>query len=87
MKLTSRCSRLPPRRRNARPWSSRVTRLRLLRDDANLDHIQTDAKSMTVRPDLSGPDFFFYDISWVDFCSGRPNHEEIADTIPALEGV
>ncbi len=53
-------------------------RLRLLRDDANLDHIQTDAKSMTVLPDMSGPDFFFYDISWVDFCSGRPNHEEIA---------
>ena len=53
-------------------------RLRLLRDEANLDHIQTDAKSMTVLPDLSGPDFFFYDISWVDFCSGRPNHEEIA---------
>ena len=53
-------------------------RLRLLRDKANLDHIQTDAKSMTVRADQSGPDFFFYDISWVDFCSGRPNHEEIA---------
>ena len=53
-------------------------RLRLLRDEANLDHIQTDAKSMTVLPDLSGPDFFFYDISWVDFCSGRPNHDEIA---------
>ena len=53
-------------------------RLRLLGDEANLDHIQTDAKSMTVLPDMSGPDFFFYDISWVDFCSGRPNHEEIA---------
>ena len=53
-------------------------RLRLLRDVANLDHIQTDAKSMTVLPDMSGPDFFFYDISWVDFCSGMPNHEEIA---------
>jgi len=53
-------------------------RLRLLGDEANLDHIQTDAKSMTVVPDMSGPDFFFYDISWVDFCSGRPNHEEIA---------
>ena len=53
-------------------------RLRLLRDEANLDHIQTDAKSMTVLPDPSGPDFFFYDISWVDFCSGRPDHEEIA---------
>ncbi|MDE0140032.1 MAG: amidohydrolase family protein [Caldilineaceae bacterium] len=54
-------------------------RLRLLGDEANLDHIQTDAKSMTVLPDMSGPDFFFYDISWVDFCSGRPNHEEIAE--------
>jgi len=53
-------------------------RLRMLREEANLDHIQTDAKSMTVLPDMSGPDFFFYDISWVDFCSGRPNHEEIA---------
>ena len=54
-------------------------RLRLLRDEANLDHIQTDAKSMDIQADLSGPDFFFYDISWVDFCSGRPNHEEIGE--------
>ena len=55
----------------------RGERLRLLREGANLDHIQTDAKSMQVRADQSGPDFFLYDISWVDFCSGRPNHEEI----------
>ena len=55
-------------------------RLRLLRDEANLDHIQTDAKSYNVQADLSGPDFFFYDISWVDFCSGLPNHEEIGQS-------
>ncbi len=53
-------------------------RLRLLREEANLDHVQTDAKTLGVKSDPSGPDFFFYDISWVDFCSGRPNHEEIA---------
>ncbi len=55
-------------------------RLRLLRDVANLDHIQTDAKSMDIEVDRSGPDFFFYDISWVDFCSGRPDHEEIGQS-------
>ena len=55
-------------------------RLRLLRDVANLDHIQTDAKSMDIEVDQSGPDFFFYDISWVDFCSGRPDHEEIGQS-------
>ena len=55
-------------------------RLRLLRDEANLDHIQTDAKSMNIEADLSGPDFFFYDISWVDFCSGRPDHEAIGES-------
>ena len=52
-------------------------RLRLLRDAANLDHIQTDGKSIDIKVDPSGPDFFFYDISWVDFCSGRPDHEAI----------
>ena len=54
-------------------------RLRLLRDEANLDHIQTDAFTIQVTPDLSGPDFFFNDISWAAMCSGQPNHEEIAE--------
>lgn len=54
-------------------------RLRLLRDEANLDHIQTDAFSIQVIPDESGPDFFFNDISWAAMCSGQPNHEEIAE--------
>ena len=54
-------------------------RLRLLRDEANLDHIQTDAMTIKVAPDRSGPDFFFYDISWAAMCSGKPNHEQIAE--------
>ena len=53
-------------------------RLRLLRDEANLDHIQTDAFTIEITPDRSGPDFFFYDISWAEMCTGQPNHEEIA---------
>lgn len=53
-------------------------RLRLLRDVANLDHIQTDDFTLGVEPDSSGRDFFFYDISWVGFCAGRPNCDEIA---------
>lgn len=54
-------------------------RLRLLRDEANLDHIQTDSFTINVTADRSGPDFFFYDISWAEMCSGQPNHEEIAE--------
>ncbi len=42
-------------------------RLHLLRDRGKLDHIQTDDKEIACSPDLSGPDFFLYDISWVGF--------------------
>ena len=42
-------------------------RLRILRDLAKLDHIQTDNGIRTQLPDASGPGFFFYDISWVGF--------------------
>ena len=42
-------------------------RLRILRDLAKLDHIQTDDKQIACPPDESGPDFFFYDMSWVGF--------------------
>ena len=42
-------------------------RLHLLRDLANLDHIQTDNGRRDVGPDGSGSDFFFYDISWLGF--------------------
>ena len=46
-------------------------RLRLMRDVARLDHVQTDNFSRACLPDASGPDFFFYDISWFNFCSGK----------------
>jgi len=48
-------------------------RLRLLREVANLDHIQTDDFVRPCLPDASGPDFFFYDISWVNFVNGAPD--------------
>jgi predicted TIM-barrel fold metal-dependent hydrolase len=53
-------------------------RLRLLREVANLDHVQIDDFVYGCRLDLSGPDFFFYDISWANFCSGRPDVEALA---------
>ncbi len=45
-------------------------RLRLLKEVANLDHIQVDDFVWACQPDPSGPDFFFYDISWEQFCNG-----------------
>lgn len=52
-------------------------RLRLLRDVAGLDHIQTDDFVLGVAPDRSGPDFFLYDMSWVGWACGRGNVEEM----------
>ncbi|MBX3015782.1 MAG: amidohydrolase family protein [Caldilineaceae bacterium] len=46
-------------------------RLHLLRDRAKLDHVQIDDFTRTCAPDPSGVDFFFYDISWVNFCSAN----------------
>lgn len=48
-------------------------RLHLLRDKANLDHVQTDDFIRPCPVDASGPDFFFYDISWVNFVNGEPD--------------
>ena len=47
-------------------------RLRLLRDVANLDHVQIDDLSWACLPDAAAPDFFFSDISWWKFCCGTP---------------
>lgn len=52
-------------------------RLHILRDRANLDHIQTDDFVRPCAVDPSGPDFFFYDISWVSFANGQPDVEAI----------
>jgi predicted TIM-barrel fold metal-dependent hydrolase len=53
-------------------------RLRLLREVARLDHVQTDDFVRPCLPDASGPDFFFYDISWANFCRGTPDIEPLA---------
>jgi hypothetical protein len=53
-------------------------RLHLLRDRANLDHVQIDDFVRPCRVDSSGPDFFFYDISWVSLANGTPDLEPLA---------
>ncbi|MCZ6633557.1 MAG: amidohydrolase family protein [bacterium] len=53
-------------------------RYRMLHDMVNLDHIQTDDFCWPCPPDESGPDFFFYDLSWAGFCAGRVEPEAIA---------
>lgn len=45
-------------------------RLHLLREVARLDHVQIDDFLWSCVPDSSGPNFFFYDLSWNRFCSG-----------------
>ncbi len=54
-------------------------RLHLLRDRANLDHIQTDDSCWPCPPDESGPEFFFYDLSWRPFCNGDIDAAAIAE--------
>jgi uncharacterized protein len=53
-------------------------RLRLLREVARLDHVQVDDFNRICQVDASGPDFFFYDISWVHFANGWPDLEPLA---------
>lgn len=52
-------------------------RLRLLRDVAGLDHIQTDDFVLGVAPDRSGPDFFLFDMSWVGWVCGEVFAKEL----------
>ena len=52
-------------------------RLHILRDLAKLDHIQTDDFSWQCAPDVSGPDFFLYDLSWATFCNGQVDTKAI----------
>lgn len=52
-------------------------RHRLLREVANLDHVQTDDFCWPCPPDPSGVDFFLYDLSWQGFCSGQIDPEAI----------
>lgn len=57
-------------------------RLRLLREVANLDHVQVDDFDCDCAIDPSGPDFFFYDLSWWGFAVGRP---DIANLAPYVD--
>ncbi|MEM7127099.1 MAG: amidohydrolase family protein [Chloroflexota bacterium] len=54
-------------------------RLRILRDVANLDHVQTDHMKRPVPVETPGPDFFLYDINWANLCSGTPDLGTLAD--------
>jgi predicted TIM-barrel fold metal-dependent hydrolase len=45
-------------------------RLHLLRDLAQLDHVQIDAKERVVFLNPSAPDFYLQDLSWADLCTG-----------------
>ncbi len=53
-------------------------RIHLLRERANLDHVQVDDFVRTCEIDPSGPDFFFYDISWFPLASGQPDLSALA---------
>lgn len=54
-------------------------RLGLLQRGARLDHVQIDNFVWACVPDASGPDFFLYDLSWVNFCNGDIQREKLAE--------
>jgi uncharacterized protein len=58
-------------------WRQPGGRRRLLEETAGLDHVQTDDFCWQCPPDPSGPDFFFYDISWAGFCNGIVDAESL----------
>lgn len=53
-------------------------RLTILRDQANLDHVQIDTIDWNVPTEALGQDFFLYDINLCRFCDGTPDFERIA---------
>ena len=52
-------------------------RLKLLRDMANLDHVQIDNLKWACLPDPEDADFYLYDLSWWQFCTGNPELENL----------
>ncbi len=54
-------------------------RRRLLKEVANLDHVQIDDFCWPCLPDASGPDFFLYDISWEGFSKGEVDARALYD--------
>ena len=71
-----------------RAWRQPGGRYHLLREVANLDHIQVDDFSWSCLPDASGPDFFLYDLTWASFCNGQIDvealHQETGITVSTL---
>ena len=51
------------------------SRLRLLKDVANLEHIQTDDFCWKCVPDEAGPEFLLFDMNWCGAISGDPRAE------------
>lgn len=52
-------------------------RLRILKEEGNLDHVQIDDFVWACLPDQSGLDFFLYDLSWWHFCRGDVEAENL----------
>lgn len=52
-------------------------RRRVLRDFANLDHVQIDAFQWTGRPEGEDDPFYLYDLNWLPFASADLNFSEI----------
>jgi hypothetical protein len=55
-------------------------RLRILKQEGNLDHVQIDNLDWECLPDESGPDFFLYDLSWRTLSSGEIDVARIRQT-------
>jgi predicted TIM-barrel fold metal-dependent hydrolase len=60
-------------------WRQPGGRRRLLEEVGGIDHTQTDDFCWPCEPDASGPDFFFYDITWAGFCNGDVKPAELAE--------
>jgi predicted TIM-barrel fold metal-dependent hydrolase len=64
------------------------TRRQMLQQ-AGIDHVQVDDFRWQCVPDMSGPDFFLYDLSWASFCSGQVDtkalHAEVGIEVRDLE--
>ena len=65
-------------------------RLEMLQQ-AGIDHVQLDDFSWACLPDASGPEFFLYDLSWVNFCNGQIDtkalHEAVGIEVRDLESL
>ncbi|MCP4384183.1 MAG: amidohydrolase family protein [Hyphomicrobiales bacterium] len=66
-------------------------RLKLLKDVANLDHVQIDHMARRVPAESYGQDFFLYDIGVCRLCDGTPDLERLStetgieiDSLPRL---